>query len=91
MHMPCTYVSISIVAIGDINRTQNNYVPAEPLLGSEVLLAYLKTPNGSQLLKYIPPTWAGLHSGTDVKLDAEDIASAGRRAGPLAGTKINTP
>ena len=42
-------------------------MPAQPLLGSEVLLAYLKTEQGSRLLPHIPPSWAGhlLHRGRD--------------------------
>ena len=36
-------------------------MPVQPLLGSEVLLAYLETTEGARLLPHVPPSWAGLH------------------------------
>jgi len=53
--------------------TKRCYVPAQPLLGSEVLLAYLETKQGSRLLPYIPPSWAGLHRGRDTQLDGAEV------------------
>ena len=42
-------------------RTKQSYVPVQPLLGSEVLRAYLETTEGARLLPHVPPSWAGLH------------------------------
>ena len=74
-------------------RTKNSYVPAQPLLGSDVLLAYLETKDGARLIHHIPPLWAGLHRGPAAELESQEAdappASTRRRvAAHTAKTKV---
>ena len=65
-------------------RTKHSYVPVQPLLGSEVLLAYLETTEGARLLSHVPPSWAGLHRAKAAE-PAAKVAGARLRVPPPAG------
>jgi len=60
------------LAFSNGTTTKNSYVPAQPLLGSEVLLTYLETKDGSRLIRHIPPSWAGLHRGPAAALESQE-------------------
>jgi len=45
------------LAFSDGRNTGRSFVPSEPLLGSEALAAYLKTKDGTSMLRFVPERW----------------------------------
>lgn len=89
------YVKLSF---SDGRTTGQHFVPCEPLARSEVLAAYLDTPSGATLLKYVPAEDRAALAARREQLDrqAEQLAeqarqmqqparSSGRRSGRGSG------